>query len=332
MKYSIINVNKSSIKAKVDGVVLRGMDIKDKEFALLIIGNGKLASSVAVCSLLAGQRVTLVTEHKGDAIDRISSHLSDLSRFNDKTLTQDLLEITNFADCTATGFTMGIGITGEYLSEKMSVIQQLEKKVDPAAAVAINTESIPLSILQKASNHPERLVGLNWVEPAHVTFFLELIINAETNKKLADQLFEFAKIHWNKDPYLIYNNVSIRARMLSGMIREAFYLVQNGYASIEDIDRACRNDAGYYLPFAGNFRYMDLMGPYAYGLVMKDLNRELSKDAKIPPFVEEIIERGGLGMENNEGFYSYEDGDERLWNEISRMFSYQIQRIIKKNL
>src|SRR5690606_11021753 len=61
----------------------------------------------------------------------------------------------------------------------------------------------------------------------------------------------------------------------------AICLVENGYASIERIDRACRNNAGFYLPFEGNFRYMDLMGTYAYGMVMKDLNPDLAKGADV---------------------------------------------------
>jgi len=307
------------------------MDSKYKGSPILVIGSGKLASSVTVCLLLAGHAVTLMTDDKEGAVARINSHFTDLSGFNERVLTPDLLEIEGFPDGKATGHRIGIAITGEDLVEKRAMIQQLERILFPGSAIAINTESIPLSQLQETCLRPNRLVGLNWVEPAHTTFFLELIINAHTNRKLADNLYELAKCHWNKDPYLIFNNVSIRARMLSGMIREAFYLVQNGYASIEDIDRACRNDAGYYLPFAGNFRYMDLMGTYAYGLVMKDLNRELSKDTHIPRFLEEIIEQGGLGMENNKGFYKYKEGDMERWNKIFSMFSYQIQDVIERN-
>jgi 3-hydroxybutyryl-CoA dehydrogenase len=296
-----------------------------------VIGNGKLASSVTVCLLLAGHAVTLMTDDKEGAVDRINTHFADLSGFNERILTPDLLEIEGFPDGKAAGHPIGIAITGEDLVEKRDRIRQLEEILPPGSVVAINTESIPLSLLQESCRHPDRLIGLNWVEPAHTTFFLELIVNASTHKKAADNLYQLAKAHWNKDPYLIFNDVSIRAKMLCGMIREAFYLVQNGYASIEDIDRACRNDAGYYLPFAGNFRYMDLMGTYAYGLVMKDLNRELSKETHIPRFFEEIIEQGGLGMENNKGFYKYKEGDAERWNKIFSMFSYQIKDIMEKN-
>jgi 3-hydroxybutyryl-CoA dehydrogenase len=114
------------------------------------------------------------------------------------------------------------------------------------------------------------------------------------------------------------------------MVREAFYLLENGYVSVEDIDRACRNDAGYYLPFAGNCRYMDLMGTYIYGVVMRDLNPELSKDRQIPAFFREIVSKERLGMETKQGFYPYQEGEVEQWEEVFRKFSYQIRQIIAK--
>jgi len=307
------------------------MDIKNSEYPVLVAGKVKLAYSITVCLLSAGHRVTLATDNKEEAARDINDHLLDISRLSGRMPDADLLEITGFGDAKAGDHKLGIAVTDENLFEKRSVIRRLETNLLPGAVIAVNTESIPLSVLQEGCVHPERIIGLNWVEPAHTTFFLELIINERTVKRLADDLFDLAQKSWNKDPYLTSHDVGIRARLFSGLVREAFYLVQNGYASIEDIDRACKNDAGYYLPFAGNFRYMDLMGPYAYGLVMKDLNRELSRDAEIPPFFEEIMGQGGLGMENNKGFYNYEEGEVKRWNELFRTFSYQIQDVIKKN-
>jgi len=301
------------------------MDVKYKQSPILIAGNGRLSHSVCVCLIQAKHAVTLFTENKEDAAAAINSHFLDLFNICAEKPDRKLLEITSSPGGTA-DYQIGIAITGENLKEKIAAIRDLEKKLFTDSIIAINTESIPISLLQEACNYPERLIGVNWAEPAHTTYFLEIIINAKTNKEAADDLFNLAKKQWNKDPYLVSNDISIRAKMLAVMAREAFYLVQNGYASIEDIDRACRNDAGYYLPFSGNFRYMDLMGTYAYGLVMKDLNRELSKEDQVPGFFEEIIEQGDTGMENNKGFYKYEEGDAKRWNDLFAKFSYQINK------
>ena len=306
------------------------MEVNDcKKDSILVLGKGKLAYSVAACLLQAGHPVTLFSKKKNNALENINLHFTDLLESSPEYSKRGRLKITNILD-SKLDYKLTIAISNEDLLEKKAIICQLEERMPSDSIIAINTESIPLSTLQNNCNYPERIIGVNWVEPAHTTYFLELIANSNTNKALANHLFHLAKAYWNKDPYIIYSDLGIRARMFVAMVREAFYLVENGYASIEDIDKACRNDAGYYLPFAGNFRYMDLMGTYGYGMVMQDLNPELSKERNIPVFFKDIITQGGLGMENNKGFYKYEKGDVEKWNKIFRKFSYQIQSIINK--
>jgi len=300
-----------------------------KRDAVLISGDEKLAQSVSVCLLKGGHPVTLFTENKKKALKGIQTHFEDLLRFTGGSYMPDNLEITSVLD-DRLHYQMAIAITREDLPQKKTVISRLEKKLPADAIIAVNTENIPLGILQEDCVNPGRIIGLNWVEPAHTTFFLEIITNPLSNGDMALRLSELAKKQWGKDPYTVSHGLGIRAKMLAALFREAAYLVQNDYASVEDIDRACRNDAGSYLPFAGNFRYMDLMGTYAYGLVMKDLNRELSKDRNLPEFLTTILANGGLGMENGKGFYLYPDNEAEKWNETFREFSYRIQQIINK--
>ena len=296
---------------------------------ILVAGNDKLTFSVVVCLLQAKHPVTLFTENRDSAIKSINTHLADLSQIPSQLARQAKLAVTDQLN-QKLDYKLAVAVTSEDLSQKKALIQRLEKALTSEAVIAINTESIPLMDLQQGSRYPSRIIGVNWVEPAHTTYFLEIITNGQSNKDQTDYLFSLAKDWWNKDPYLVKNDVSIRAKMFAAMVREAFYLVQNGYASVEDIDRACRNDAGYYLPFAGNCRYMDLMGTYAYGMVMKDLNPELSKDRHLPEFFNNIIAAGGSGMENGKGFYEYEKEDAKRWDTLFRKFSYQIQEIISK--
>ena len=296
---------------------------------VLVYGNGQLSVSVVICLLNAGHPVTFITENIDEAIISIDIHILNASKFGRKQIKKHLLKIVKLVD-QKTDFDIAIAVTDENLLIKKSVIEKLEKILNRNSIIAINTECIRVSELQNGSHYPDRIIGLNWVEPAHTSFFLEIITNIGTNNKLSKDLYDTAKNNWQKDPYLVSGDVGIRARLFSVMVREAFYLVENGYASIEDIDRACRNDAGYYLPFAGNFRYMDLMGTYAYGLVMKDLNKELSKESKMPDFFKKMVDKGELGMENGKGFYEYKQGDPEHWRDIFSKFNYQIRDLIAK--
>jgi 3-hydroxybutyryl-CoA dehydrogenase len=295
---------------------------------ILITGNDRLSFSIAVCLLQSGDSVTLYTSDVELAGKAIAQHIEDAAKIGLGEFDLNNIEIT---DRLYDGFySLAIAITNEDLDEKKTIIADLEQRLDKETIIAINTESISMADLQDGAAAPERIIGLNWTEPAHTTYFLEIITSNVNKKELVDALNQKAIRDWNKDPYTVHNHISIRSRLFSAMVREAFYLVENGYATVQDIDRACRNDAGYYLPFAGNFRYMDLMGTYSYAEVMKKLNADLSKDNHIPEFFSDMISNGDLGMKNNKGFYNYQNGDSEHWNKMFAKFSYKIHEIITK--
>ncbi|WP_152266429.1 3-hydroxyacyl-CoA dehydrogenase NAD-binding domain-containing protein [Agriterribacter humi] len=300
-----------------------------KKETVLITGEGRLTFSIAACLLQSEYSVVLCTENKNEAKKNMAIHYTDLLRHTGQSFNRKQLEVTDILD-TELHYKLVVAVTGEDVPGKKLLIRELERKLPAGSLIAVNTESIPLCILQEGARHPERVIGLNWTEPAHTTYFMEIIANAKNDSVLVKQLANEAKTYWGKDPYIISGELGIRAKMMAAMTREAFYLVEKGYASIEDIDRACRNDPGYYLPFAGNFRYIDLMGGAgAYGRVMKDLNPELSKSGKVPDFFTNAAQKPD-GFKRNTGLYEYQEGDMEKWEETFREFSYRIKTIIDK--
>lgn len=297
---------------------------------VLIAGDNKETYSVATCMLQAGYNVTLYTSDTESAIELTQKHFSDLSKIPGIKLNWDDFNLVSSLPVTG-DYCFGLIVCEENEEKKKDLIRKLEHVFSdkPDYFIGVNTETISLNDLHQGFQKPENIIGINWVEPAHITQFLEIISNDKVHPQILDRVKNIAIEKWQKDPYIV-TDLSIRARLLAAMIREANFLIENKYASIEDIDRACRNDAGYYLPFAGNFRYMDLMGTNAYGLVMNDINPELSKDTQVPSFFKEVVQKGHLGMENNKGFYNYKEGDKEKWDAVFRKFSYQIQGIINK--
>lgn len=300
-----------------------------KEQRVLIVGSNMLAISVCVCLCKTAQQITFLVEDSSDAWQQIKCHLQNIKDIEGEVIDRNKINIINRLDGNSE-FDMVIAITEEDVCKKVALIQSLEQCINTDVLIAINTESIALSTLQQSAKHPGRLIAANWVEPAHTTFFLEIITNQNTDQQLIENFFNTAKQYWNKDPYIIKTDKGIRSRLMCALIREAFYLIDNNYVTVEDIDRACRNDAGYYLPFSGNFRYMDLMGTYMYGIVMQDLNPELSKNTHIPAFFQYMMNEGSKGMAKGKGFYSYEPGEAEWWTETFNKFSYKIEQIIGK--
>ena len=296
---------------------------------ILVVGTGRMASGIATNLLKAGMQVQCISENTTQDKKYIADNVADWKQYRNITIGTDMLQYLSAVE-EAGAADIAVCITGEDLPVKQKLIRQLGQTLSPETIIAVNTESILLETLQENTQYPQRIIGLNWCDPAHTTAFLEIIGNHLTPAGIIKSVETAAVNSWEKDPCIVLCGYSINARLMAALAREALYLIEHGYASIEDIDRACRNDAGYYLPFAGNCRYMDMMGTYAYGLVMKDLNRELSKEAQPPALFARLIETGKTGMENTGGFYNYAAGAGEQWEEQFREFSFEIKEIIEK--
>ncbi len=295
--------------------------------SILVVGSCPLTSSIVTCLLKANSRILLYSDNCPAVEKRVALLTADpiqpalICRPVNSWLS--LPPLNEPIPCR-----LAIVLTAEDEQLKKDRISQLEAVLPADALIVINTESIALDALQQDAQRPDRVLGANWSEPAHTTCFLEIISTSRNRADWVDDFCQTARAQWNKDPYVLRHGLGIRTRILCALIREAFFLIENGYVSVEDIDRACRNDAGYYLPFSGTFRYMDLMGTYIYGLVMRDLNPELSKDRHVPQFFTNLIEEGGRGMVNGRGFYQYKDGEAATWEAQFQQFSQQIAQLM----
>lgn len=296
---------------------------------IIVTGTGRLTNSI-VTNLLKGEsHIQFISGNLPGDEKGIADQIADWQLYcNTRLNTERLQYLTSLERNDKADLV--IAVTEEDLSIKQDLINRLEEAVLPETIIALNTESFSLRELQSKSRYPNRIIGLNWTEPAYTTLFLEIIASEATPENIIQRIKTVARKEWEKDPYVIQNGSGIRSRLMAAMAREAFFLIENGYANVQDIDRACRNDAGYYLPFAGNCRYMDLMGTYAYGFVMKDLNRELSTSDVPPSFFSSMVESGKAGMDAQAGFYDYQDNEKDKWEQVFRKFSFEIKEIIDK--
>ena len=114
------------------------------------------------------------------------------------------------------------------------------------------------------------------------------------------------------------------------MYREAIFLVQNGYATIEDVDRVYRNNTGYWMTLLGVFRWMDLTGIPAYHTVMKDLLPTLDNSTEVPELIDKIVREGGKGVANAHGFYNCTTEEAKCGEETITKFSYEIRKLALK--
>ncbi len=308
-----------------------------QEISVGIVGLGLMGCSITACLLIAGHPVVAIAPISADltfAATRITEHLERSFQnglldkepdfyFQKLVISEDYTQLRNcklVVECTI-----------EDIAIKESVFKKVEQIIASDALLASNTSAIPISVLQKLTNQPERFYGLHWTEPAHTTRFLEIICGDDSNISGGEYLYELSHL-WGKEPILVRKDIPgfITNRLMYAMYREAISLVENGYATVEDVDRSCRNNAGYFMTLVGVFRWMDLTGVPAYHTVMKDLLPTLNNSTEVPKLIDDIVKAGGKGVANAQGFYDYTPEEAKLWEETFTQFTYEIRELALK--
>lgn len=299
-----------------------------------VVGLGLMGTSITACLLMAGHEVRGI-EPNADRRKTVRGRLLELlegaqaegllkepidrilKRFSASRDFKSLAEAEIVVESTV-----------ESVEVKRSVIAKIEQAVSATSIIGTNTSAIPVTTLQKDAKVPQRVLGLHWAEPAHITRFMEIICGQKTSYAYAKKATVLAR-QWGKEPSLLRKDIRgfITNRIMYAMLREAFYLVENGYATVADVDRSLRNDLGYWITFAGPFRFMDLTGIPAYATVMEDLFPELDNTTRVPQLMKSVVAGGGKGIANANGFYPYTAAQAKKWEELFLQFSYEIRSL-----
>lgn len=316
---------------------IRRTQLEPADIPVGIVGLGLMGTSIATCLLAAGHRVAGVeadASRRGIAARRVRELLREmrsegLLKADPAQVMRRLAVSSDYAVLANSAFVIE-SIT-ESIEAKRQVLRCLEEVVSPKTLIGSNTSAIPVTDLQQGTLHPERIVGIHWAEPAHVTRFMEIICGRHTRLACARRAMTLA-VSWGKAPSLLRRDVRgfLTNRLMYAMLREAFHLVESGFATPADIDRSLRNDLGYWITFAGPFRYMDLTGIPAYAAVMRDLLPDLSCSKEVPALMQKMVQSGAGGVSNGKGFYRYTPAQARRWERLFLKFNYEIRALADK--
>lgn len=312
--------------------------MQEHNLTIGVVGLGLMGSSISAALLMHGQKVIGLSPIQSavdqEAPGRVEEYLKEsfaqgLILKDPVNYLENIVYSTDYKSLKHCDVVLESVI--ENLDTKKEVYAKIEEIVDSEVIIASNTSAIPINILQQHIKFPQRFFGMHWAEPAFTTPFLEIICGDKSDIKIGEKLYDIGA-SWGKEPILVRKDIRgfITNRIMYAMFREAFYLVENDYATIEDVDRACRNDAGHWITFCGLFRFMDISGLQAYYHVMKDLFPTLNNQTTVPALIEGIATQGGNGISNGRGFYKYTEQEAKEWEAAFQGFSFEISRLSAK--
>ena len=216
--------------------------------------------------------------------------------------------LTFSTDLTAAAATADFVIEAavEKLDVKRRLFADLDRVAPPHAILATNSSSIVSSRIADATGRPDRVCNVHFFNPALVMKCVEVVRGPQTSDETVATSVELAR-RLGKVPVVLDREIPgfIANRILGAVRDEAIFLLENGIASVEDIDTACRTALGYPM---GPFELMDLTGIDIGYLTKKDRFAE-SGDPKDQPSrsVSALVERGELGRKTGRGWYDYDE-------------------------
>ncbi len=284
---------------------------------VLVIGAGLMGGGIAQVCAQAGVQVGLhdVSE---DALDKALKTIGwSVGKFVEKgKLTEDsdsiIDRIEPVADLSNAGrVDMAIEAVFENIELKREVFQKLDRICTAETLIASNTSAIPITELAAVTKRPEKVLGLHFFSPVPMMQAVEVIKGAATHDDTAAAGKDFV-VQIGKEPIMVNRDVAgfVINRINFPSAIEAMNLVEQGVASVEDIDKGLRLASGRRM---GIFETGDMVGlDVTYG-AMKAMYEETGDPRWYPPLLlRRKVKAGHLGRKAGKGWYEYDaDGNRK---------------------
>lgn len=279
-----------------------------------IVGSGTMGTGIAQVAAMAGQSV-VIADRDTDALAASEANLNGiLGRLAKKEKITEAerdraLARISFASDLEDLAPSGVVIEAivEDLEAKQRLFRNLEGVVSAGCILATNTSSLSVSAIAGACQHPGRVVGMHFFNPAPLLPLVEVVASVQTLDAVKDIAYVLAQ-NWGKVP--------VMARDLPGFIvnriarpfyGEALRLLDEGVADVPTIDWAMREIGGFRM---GPFELMDLIGNDVNFAVTRSVYEAFYHDPRYRPSItqQRMVEAGFLGRKSGRGYYDYAPG------------------------
>jgi 3-hydroxyacyl-CoA dehydrogenase len=205
-----------------------------------------------------------------------------------------------------------IEATPESLERKQELFAELEARVGPETILASNTSGLPITQIAARARRPQRVVGMKFVNPAHLVPLVEVVKGEATAPEIVTQSCALLR-QIGKRPVAVMRDVPgfLNNRIQQAMRREAISLVARGIASAEDVDAAIRWGFGFRLLGAGTLETMDLVGLEQILKIHEYIIPDLEASPEPSPLLRDLVARGDTGAQSGRGFLAWDAARER---------------------
>lgn len=278
---------------------------------IMVIGSGQMGNGIAQVSAQAGYEVIL-NDVKMDfaekGLENIKKNLSrdvEKGRKTEEEKQSVLDRITLSADKQdAENCQLVIEAAVENLAIKQEIFKELDGIVSEDVILSTNTSSLPITDLAAVVSHPERFIGMHFMNPVPVMKLVEIIRGIQTSDEVYQTIHDLS-IEMNKVPVEVNDSYGfVSNRVLMPMINEAAFALYQSVATAEAIDQVM--ELGMNHPM-GPLKLADMIGLDTCLSIMEVLYDGFNDPKYRPaPILKKYVAAGYLGRKSGRGFYTYD--------------------------
>ncbi|HLH09732.1 MAG TPA: 3-hydroxyacyl-CoA dehydrogenase NAD-binding domain-containing protein [Terriglobales bacterium] len=280
---------------------------------IAVIGAGTMGRGIAHASALGGYRTILedilpaTLRRAGEEIRANLDQAVELGKVTaaEASAAFDRIEYATSVDSAARDADLVIEAVPEEMESKIEIFTQLDKFSRPTTILASNTSSLSITEIASVTYRAPKCIGMHFFNPVHKMKLLEVVKALETDADTLASIVEVGR-RMKKEVVVIKESPGFITSRINAMIgNEAFYMLQEGIASAEDIDKALKLGLNHPM---GPFELVDLVGLDTRLHILEYLHKTLGEKYRPAPLLAQYVKAGRLGKKAGRGVYEYPDG------------------------
>lgn len=308
------------------------MNIKN----IAVLGTGTMGHGIALLSARAGLNVKMYGR-SDESLDRgMSNIILSLNRLTIQGTLNEMqcqeiisrIKGVKTLEEAAEGTDFIIESVAENLDLKQDIFRKLDALCGAEVILASNTSGLSPSEIAKATTHPERVVIAHFWNPPQLIPLVEVVPGEKTSKETVDITSEWVDFIGKKSVKMEKECLGfIGNRLQLALLREAMYIVEQGWAKPEEVDKAMEYGHGRRLSVTGPLCSADLGGLDIFNNISSYLFKDLCNYTEQSALLNEKVKENKLGTKSGEGFYKWSKEDmESKQKERTEVLLYFLDR------
>lgn len=292
---------------------------------IAVIGAGTMGNGIAHTFAQKGFNVSLIDVADARIEAGMNAILTNLNRMvakgsiSESDLQTTLGNIITYTDLKdgVTNADLVIEAATENPEIKLAIFRDLDKYCSADTILASNTSSISITAIAAVVSHPERVIGMHFMNPVPIMKLVEVIRGYNTSDEVTQRIMEMSR-QLDKVPTEVNDYPGFVAnRILMPMINESIETLYNQVAGVEEIDTVMKLGMAHPM---GPLQLADFIGLDVCLAILNVMYDGFKNPKYAPcPLLVNMVRAGKLGVKSGEGFYDYSQSKKA--EKVARQFA-----------